>query len=145
MKLKRTLKRYADLFRNPRTLFDGSPANGIPAPEVILFPNGERQIWIKGTGNKGFRITAGEGPAGLSVTISRFVGCPPITIAGNADDGDMTPIQNLPEAFELSLCQYNADARSQAFKEWYQGRADHPQEYDPTTCVFCDSGEAHEH
>ena len=144
MKLKRTLKRYADLFRNPRTLFEGSPVNGIPAPEVILFPNGAREIWIKGTGNKGFSIRASEGPAGLSVTIHRFVGCPPITIAGNADDGEMSVIQGLPEAYELSLCQYNADAKSQAFKEWYQGRAKHPSEKDPTY-VLCDTGEAHEH
>lgn len=123
---KRTLKRYIELFRNPRSLFEGSPANGISAPETIIFPNGEREIWIKGQGNKGFRIKASEGPAGLNVTVSRFVGCPPITISGNADDGQMTAIRNLPEAYELSLCQYNADDRSQAFKVWYQGRGEYP-------------------
>lgn len=113
---------YIRLWRDPFSLF-GQGADNTGA-SVKLWPNGEREIWIQGAG-KGFRISASEGPAGLSLRISTFAAAPPITISGNAA-GDYEPIKGLPDARHLELCQYNSDAHSQAFKEWYQGRGEHP-------------------
>ena len=123
MARRRTLKQYAELFRNPYKLFGNGPDN--MGAKVTLWPNGESEIWIQGSGGKGFRLTASEGPAGLSIKLSTFIGSPAITISGNAT-GDYAPIQNVPEARHLELCQYNSDERSQAFKAWYQGRGEYP-------------------
>lgn len=120
MSRKRTLKAYMDLFRNPYALFGFGPDNR--GAQVTLFPNGDGEIWIQGSGGKGFRITAGEGPAGLALHISTFVGSPPISVTGNAS-GDYEPIKDVPDARHLSLCIYNGDERSQAFKNWYQADA----------------------
>ncbi len=114
---RRLQKSYVELFRDPSTLFETA--------RVMLFPNGEPEIWIQGSGGKGFRIVAGEGPAGLSLQISTFIGSPPITISGNAAV-TYDPITDIADARHVSLCQYNGDDRSMAFKEWYQGRAEHP-------------------
>lgn len=110
MKAKRTKKRYAELFDNPQVMFG--------KPRVTLFPNGVNEIWI---GNEkrtaGFRITAGEGPAGFSLTISKFVGDGELT-ALMAHGKDYRPI-NVDDLRDLSLCYYNHDEKSQAFKAWY--------------------------
>lgn len=120
---RRTLKMYAELFRNPLRLFGVGPDN--TGASVILWPNGERAIWIQGSGGKGYEITASEGPAGLALHIRGFVGSPGITISGNALP-DYEPIQGLPDARYIDLCQYNSDERSQRFKAWYQGQGEHP-------------------
>lgn len=121
MRAKRTLKLYRELFHNPFRLFGGAADDS--GAKVTLWPNGEREIWIQGSGGKGFRVTAGEGPAGLSLHISTFVGSPPITVTGNAA-GDYQPLPNMPDARHLSLCQYNGDDKSQAFKRWYLDHSD---------------------
>ena len=113
LKMRRTIRRYVELFRNPKALFGVTP-NG--AVNTILFPNGERAIWFSTDDGLGFAVTVGEGPAGLSIRVRRFVGTPPITLSdGQVVDG--TP----QEDAEWSLCQYRQDGRSQAFKRWYLG------------------------
>src|SRR5580704_17073925 len=111
---KRTLKKYQELFHNPFRLFGHRGTDNNSGPSVLLFPNGESEIWIQGQRGKGYRITASEGLAGLGLTISTFVGAPPMTVSGNAS-GDYAPITNVPDAREMSLCQYNSDDRSQQF------------------------------
>lgn len=117
MRRKRTLKDYAQLFRNALHLFPPGPNS--PGVRVTLFPNGDRELWIQGTGAKGYRITAGEGPAGLSLHISTFVGGPPISLSGN--EAVTYDTFAGPDMRHLDLCQYNSDDKSQAFKAWYQG------------------------
>lgn len=122
---KRTIKSYLDLFRNPKALFPSDPAHnngqhGLGA-SVTLWPNGDSEIWIQGSGAKGFRITASEGPSGLALQISSFVGSPPISISGNKA-GDYECFAGI-DARHISLCQYNGDDQSQAFKKWYNSDA----------------------
>src|SRR3990167_367324 len=95
MSRRRTLKRYETLYRDPTTLFQGV--------EVTLFPNGANEIWCKTSDGLGFRVTVGNGPAGLGVCIRSFISTPGITRA----DGDTF--------LEQELVQYRQDARSQAY------------------------------
>lgn len=91
---------------------------------VTICPEGTGEIWIRDVRGHGFRIRTGAGPAGLGLTISRFVCGAPITLTGNADvTADVLPQR---DACEVSLCQYNRDAWSQAFKQWCAGTAPHP-------------------
>lgn len=124
MSRRRTKAAYLRLYDDPTSLFPvGKECKPV---SVTLFPNGEGEIWIQGSGGKGFRITASEGPAGLGLRISQFVGAPPMTIMGNipADfhvvDADYDAVPSLPDASEISITQYNRDERSQAFREAYQ-------------------------
>lgn len=107
MRLRRTIKRYVELFRNPRTLFPGGPDD--TGADVILFPNGQREIWIRGSGNKGYRIRASEGPMGLGLQIDTFIGSEPMTLIPD-DSGDTR---------HVSICQYHATPKAQAFKKAY--------------------------
>lgn len=117
MSKRRTKKQYMMLFNQPHLLFDGC--------EVILWPNGEPEIWIK-SDDKGFRITASEGPAGLGLRVNRFVGGPSITVTGNLDpDCEVAPQADF---FEVTMTQYSSDLNSQAFKRWYGGKGPHPDE-----------------
>lgn len=112
----RTKTDYTRLFENPASLFG-------PGTRVALFPNGQPEIWITDTaGIKGVRITrAGNGPAGFGLEIASFAGTPDLTLcADNVPDGK--PV----DARWLSLCQYNHDERSQAFKAWYADSANKP-------------------
>lgn len=90
-------------------LFDGC--------KVTVRPNGKSEIWIQDKRGHGFRITAGAGPAGLRVTAARFAGGNAITMTGNAH-GTEKPVGGL-DMSEVSICQYNNDEWSQAFKLWY--------------------------
>ena len=115
MKKRRTKKRYANLFDDPKSLFGNA--------RVMLFPNGEPEIWIQSPdGCQGFRLTASCGKAGLGLTIRRFVGGAPMTICGNlAPDGEVMPQK---DAEEISVTQYRSDDYAQAFKKWY-GDSEH--------------------
>ena len=105
---KRTKKAYGELYNNPKRLF--------PEADVILFPNGRNEMWIKGK-QGGFRITAGEGPAGFSITVSPFTGDNEVT--GLAMVGTNYASSNIQNVKEMVLIQYNQDEKSQAFREWY--------------------------
>lgn len=104
-----------------------------PGCKVTIRPNGEDVIWIQDARGHGFRISAGAGPAGLRVTAGRFVGGNPISIAGNeAKDSE---VFSGPDMAEVSMCQYNLDERSQAFKRWYHDPENnqHPDNLDGPT------------
>src|SRR4051794_31006373 len=105
---KRTKKMYADLFDNPEGLFKGA--------QVVLFPNGEPEIWIQSVdGEQGFRIKGGAGKAGLGLQITRMgPSFPPITVSGN-DVLENGPIGTADANF-IELCQYHTDPYSKAFK-----------------------------
>jgi hypothetical protein len=124
-KPKRTKKQYTDLFINPQALFG--------EVETILWPNGVPEIWFKDKKGCGFRIQVSSGKAGLSLTVSRFVGTPALSMSGNQADTEWTPFVG-PDMQEIGLTQYRADAYSQAFKQWYQADSEsretlkHPDE-----------------
>lgn len=111
MRKKRTLKRYADLFRDPSALFG-------PNTETVLFPNGENEIWLKDDRGFGVRITASRGDAGFGVTVQKFVGGTPLTLNGNTAK-DWEPYAG-PDMQEVTITQYLGDERSQQFKRWYR-------------------------
>jgi len=107
---KRTKKKYQELFDNPARLF-GEDA------QVVLWPNGVPEIWIKNrNGTKGVCITASEGPACFSVRVKHFIGAYDFTVL--ACNPDYEP-QDIEPIRELEVCQYNQDEVSQAFKAWY--------------------------
>lgn len=107
---RRTLVAYANLFRNPNALFP--PSASSEGVDVILFPNGQNEIWLKSAdGTLGFRIVAGNGPAGLGLQISTFIGTPPVTVRTD-DPGSV-------DSKYVDLCQYRQDDESLAFKAWY--------------------------
>lgn len=98
---------WQELQNDPRSYFGDC--------ELRLFPNGQKVIWIKGKYG-GFAITAGEGPAGLGIQVTRFVGAGPITISANSVD-NKTSLDF--DASGVSLTIYHPDERSQAFKQWH--------------------------
>lgn len=105
-RMKRTKRAYVALFDNPTALFGNGPDN--PGVEAILYPNGERELWIKDARGHGVCIRASAGPAGFGLTIRTF-GDAPMTIASH-------------EGRYIELVQYNSDERSQAFARWYAGK-----------------------
>lgn len=119
---KRTKVAYDRLFDDPSSMFGSC--------RVILFPNGEPEIWIQSPdGRRSFAIRASDGPAGLGLTIARHGG-PEIVVHGNRADDEWTPFPEKGSADvalrEVSLTQYKDDLRSQRFREWYGGRGSHP-------------------
>ena len=116
--LRRTLKKYKDLYKNPSILFDTC--------DIILFPNGENEIWIKSKdGKKGFTLKAGEGKAGLGLTITKFFSSEGLTITGNAHK--TYEVISIEKDFNsVEIVEHNTDAKSRQFKAWYQGKAEYP-------------------
>ena len=106
---RRTKARYSKLFDDPTTLFPGC--------EVILFPNGEPEIWIRTThsGSGAVRIRANHGPAGLMVDVQRFaLATVPLTVFEHDAGAD------------VQIVQYHSDPWSQAFKAWAQKKGPYP-------------------
>jgi hypothetical protein len=110
-KMKRTKTAYAGLYDNPQALF--------PGVDMLMWPNGEPEIWFKDKRGYGFRVRVSSGPVGLGMTVSRFTATPGLTLNGNQNDGDMTCYSG-PDMYEVSLTQYMPDEYSQAFRRWYQ-------------------------
>lgn len=110
---KRTKKQYTELYNNPEALFTGV--------QTIMWPNGVPEIWFKNAQGYGFRVHVGNGPAGIGITVSRFVGTPGLSISGNTVEDDAPFIG--PDMQEISLTQYKPDEKSQQFKKWYQSDA----------------------
>jgi hypothetical protein len=111
---KRTKRAYQELHDRPADLFG-------PGAETIIYPNGEHHIWIKsdlGT----FKITAGHGPAGFSVTVSSSVGDPAADLHALDRATYETTIQH--DVREVTVIQYHSDPYSQAFKSWYESDRD---------------------
>lgn len=115
MKRRRTKKAYTDLYDDPTSLFKGC--------EVLLFPNGENEIWIRSQDRRrSFKITAGDGPAGLMIQVDRHaLAGGSLSVSGNLDDGKWTP-SGLTDYASVAICQYRPDDWSQQFKAWI---ADH--------------------
>lgn len=114
---RRTKAAYGRLHDDPTALFDSC--------EVILWPNGAPEIWIRSTdGRRSFRLTASDGPAGLAINVERSVGGAPLTVGGNLSPD--YAVSNVQDFATFSACQYRPDAWSQAFKAWC---ADHNAPY----------------
>ena len=96
--------------------------------EVILFPNGESEIWIKNKAGHGFCIKAGVGKAGFSVTVRDFVGSAKgdySVVRVSNSEYDSTTVK---DAREVSFVKYNHNDYAFAFSNWYDGNAPYPQE-----------------
>lgn len=125
---KRTKAAYANLFDNPTALFEGV--------EVLLFPNGEREILIRDAKRgHAMRLKVSVGPAGMSLTVSRTTLGTPLSVIGN-QEGDYEPIRLEGDAAELSITQYNGDGDSQAFKRWARATQFERRSQDLTRPVF---------
>jgi hypothetical protein len=111
---KHTKKQYTELFDNPKALFQNV--------KTTLWPNGVPEIWFSNDQGYGFRVAVSNGPAGMGITISRFIGTPGLTISGNQADSGWSSFIG-PDMQEVSLTQYKPDDQSQAFKRWYQSDA----------------------
>lgn len=107
---RRTKKAYQDLHDDPTLLLRNC--------EVILYPNGENEIWVRSKDwRRGFKITGGDGPAGLMLDISSFTGSGPLSATGNLADEHWTP-SGMTDFKHLSVVQYRDDDWSQRFKAW---------------------------
>ena len=116
---RRTLKAYTDLYHNPESM--------VPGVHVVLFPGGKPEIWITdGVASKhGLRLHVGKGKAGLSLTIDRLIyGATPLTVRSIDEDYQPVGPERLDGVREVTIVQYNADERSQAFNRWYSGERD---------------------
>lgn len=113
---------YARLYDNPQEL--------APGASVMLWPNGqEGTIWVQSPdGRYGFEIeVGGVGPAGFGLTVTPF-GLAPDTdvfVDANTEDGARNQVA---QAHQVSLVQYHADARSQAFRRWVRKEGGYPCE-----------------
>lgn len=103
---RRTMKRYQELYRNPRSLFSGGPDD--TGVSTILFPNGANEIWLQTASGEGVRIVASNGPHGLGIRVSTFAGTPALTVAGGEQS-----------TREVEICQYRQNPDAQAFRRWY--------------------------
>lgn len=105
---RRTKRAYAELFDNPAYLFGAGT-------ETVIFPNGEREIWIKSAdGRKGFSIRASDGACGFSVRIRAFNG-EGVTVHSDYLSAD----KRLDGMREIECVDYYSDEYAQAFKRWY--------------------------
>jgi len=113
-KQKRTKKKYNDLFDNPELIFKDC--------ELIIFPNGQDEIWIKeknGTG-KGFRISASRGKYGIRLSISSFIGTGNFNVFPYYAEEKDSFSDNM-----ISLCHYDDNEKALEYKKHYiQGNID---------------------
>lgn len=105
---RRTKRAYLQLFDQPEYLFGRGT-------KTIIFPNGEREIWIKNSdGTKGFCVRASDGAAGFSIRIRQF---------GQSDTLVSSDWMPSDRAFtmppELECVSYYSDPYAQQFKKWY--------------------------
>ena len=89
-----------------------------PSVRCTVAPNGQPEIWVKDNAGYGFALTLSAGSAGVSATIHKFTGAPPVTITGNKA-GEMGPLVPMVDMFEVSACVYRTDEYAQAHKAWY--------------------------
>jgi hypothetical protein len=114
MKNKRTKKDYDQLYRSPKHLFP--PTASSAGVDTILFPNGQNEIWFKDEYGRHFTVVASSGPAGFSVTVKAGFNAS-ATLLGAKYPGYECFDED--DVKEVTLCQYNQDEASQAFKAWY--------------------------
>lgn len=111
MPKRRTKKQYTDLFDNPQLLKRQNAGDC----QVILFPNGENELWVKDSNGYGFRISFGAGPAGIGVIVERFTCGPALTVSGNTV-GEKSGFSI--DASYVEITQHFNDEYSQKHKEW---------------------------
>lgn len=103
-----------------------------PTCRFTVAPNGLPSLWVKDEHGYGMYVSFSSGKAGVSATIGKFAGSPPITITGNKS-ATADPIQQT-DAMEVTCTVYRDDMYSRQFKRWYGadaiGRKDvkHPDE-----------------
>lgn len=114
---KATKKLYRDLFDNPSLMFGNC--------EVLLFPNGADEIWIRDKLGRGVTIRAGVGKVGLGITFFRFsfTKDPQVRVTDKDHDQILST-----EAREVSLTFYDDTERARQFSDWYDGKAEYPEE-----------------
>jgi hypothetical protein len=108
---KRTKAAYARLFEQTNYLFGRGT-------RTTVFPNGQREIWISNAdGTAHFSITAGDGPAGFSVSIKAAVGTLPAEAHVMTRPDYITKITE--DVREITFIAHYQDAYSQQFRKWY--------------------------
>lgn len=121
---RRTKKAYAELYDDPTKLFKGC--------EVILFPNGEPEIWVKSTTYPFHQVvvTGGRGPAGMGLHLRRSIGSAPLTVSGNLDDTEWNVHppkgEQAPDYYQVEITQLDPSPFAQAHRAWYEGRGEYP-------------------
>ena len=93
-----------------------------PSVTCTVAPNGSDELWVKDSAGYGFALKLSAGKAGVSATIHKFTGQPPVSVTGNqASEFECIP---MVDAFEVTTTVYRSDAYSQAFKSWYAGNVE---------------------
>lgn len=114
-KIKRRTKRaYAALFDDTSFLFG-------KGTDTTIFPNGEREIWIKGLHGAGVRVRASQGPAGFSVTIQSFAGGSDLSARTYDREYQET---NVEGQREVSIVQYRDTQYARQFCKWWASERD---------------------
>jgi hypothetical protein len=108
--------------------------------QVVLYPNGEEEIWILppaniswvDAGKYGIRLRPhGLGKAGFGLGVSRMAFRQPIVAFGVKEDGDPYPPKGevAPDLWCLELVQYDTTPEAREFRAWYEGRGPYPVGY----------------
>lgn len=126
-KTRTYLKDYTTLHKEPLHLFPPS-ATGPGVKTRLAFRESIRQpciILSDPLTGQGFKITAGRGPHGFSVTVARsgLVMHGDLPTVLRASDVDYAPAARAENAREVTLTVYDANAKAQAFKRWYDAEA----------------------
>jgi hypothetical protein len=107
--------------------------------QVVLYPNGEEEIWILPpasiswihAGKYGIKLRPhGLGKVGFGLEVSRMAFRQPIVAFGFGEDGKLYPPkgQPAPDLSSLELVQYDTTPEASAFRVWYEGRGPYPTE-----------------
>jgi hypothetical protein len=107
--------------------------------QVVIYPNGEEEIWIipsaniswVDAGKYGIRLRPhGLGKAGFGLEIVRMAFRQPITTFGVGEDGNLYPPKGeaAPDLWSLELVQYDTTPQAREFRAWYEGRGPYPVE-----------------
>ena len=117
---------YTRLYDNPEALFPGVQTR-IRMADAYSGP----EIHLRTADGLHIRIRASNGKAGLGVQIERVAGSTALTVTGNAFGTCECLLQ--VDADNVSICQYRADDKAQAFKRWYgsdlEGKEGNPYPY----------------
>lgn len=107
--------------------------------QIVLWPNGEEEIWILPpaniswvhAGKFGLKLRpCGLGKAGFGLEVSRMAFRQPIVAFGVGEDGNLYPPkgESAPDLWSLELVQYDTTPEAERFRAWYEGRGPYPAE-----------------
>jgi hypothetical protein len=110
----------------------------IGGAQVVLYPNGEEEIWVippaniswVDAGKYGIKLRPrGLGKVGFGLEIARMAFRRPITTVGVGEDGNPYPPKGevAPDLWHLELVQYDTTPEASEFRAWYEGRGPYPR------------------